>query len=113
MGSLAEKIRKAREQLVEADGHQFTIRRPTDAERAEWFSRDGISPLELVRRSVVDWDLTELDLIPGGSPTPADFSHEAFAEYVNDKPELWSPLRDAIMAAINNRLDALADAKKK
>ncbi|MGB2832992.1 MAG: hypothetical protein WBC07_08545 [Methylotenera sp.] len=112
MSNLGEKMRKAREQVVEVGGHHFTIRRPTDAQRAEWFSRDGISPLEMVRRCVIGWDLTELDLYAGGSPALAEFSTEVFAEYVNDMPELWGILSEAIQTAIQTRLDALETAKK-
>lgn len=112
MSTLAEKLRKARESQVEADGHKYTIRRPTDAQRVEWTSIKGFSPLEMVRRCVVDWDLLEVDILPGGSPTAAPFSAEAFAEYIDDKKELWQPLSKAIAEAIEARLDAIEEAKK-
>lgn len=112
MSYVADKIRKAREQRVEVNGHFYTFLRPTDAQRAEWFSLDGISPLELVRRSVIGWDLKEIDLFEGGNPTLAEFSAEAFAEYVNDQPDLWGPLSTEIQAAIQSRLDNIESIKK-
>jgi hypothetical protein len=112
MSNLAEKIRKARETQVEVDGHKYTIRRPTDAQRNEWARIKGFSPLEMVRKCVIDWDLLEVDLLAGGSPTPAEFSEDAFAEYVNDKTELWAPLSKAIAEVIEARLKSIEEAKK-
>lgn len=112
MSSLAEKLRLARETRVEVDGHHFTIRRPTEAERMEWMGKDGITPLDLVRRCVVAWDLLETDLLAGGAPVPATFDAELFAEYINDKLDYWLPLSNAIQDAISARIGALDDAKK-
>lgn len=112
MSNLGDKIRKARETQVEVNGHKYTVRRPTEAQRTEWFRDEGISPLELVRRCVISWDLLETDLLAGGNPIPAEFSSDAFAEYVNDNIELWIPLSEAIKEAIKSRLGSLDDAKK-
>ncbi|MBK7592229.1 MAG: hypothetical protein IPI27_13410, partial [Betaproteobacteria bacterium] len=49
---------------------QFTARRPTDCDAIELA---GIAPVEFVRRFVIGWDLTELDVIPGGGPEPVAF----------------------------------------
>lgn len=112
MSDLGERMRKAREAQVEVNGHKYTIRRPTEAQRAEWLRNEGISPLELVRRCVISWDLLETDLLAGGNPIPAEFTADAFAEYVNDKIDLWEPLSEAIKQAIESRLGSLEDAKK-
>lgn len=44
---------------------------PQKLERMEWMGKDGITPLDLVRRCVVAWDLLETDLLAGGAPVPA------------------------------------------
>lgn len=112
MSNLGDQMRKARETQVEVNGHKYTIRRPTEAQRAEWLRNEGISPLELVRRCVIGWDLLETDLLAGGNPIPAEFSNDAFAEYVNDQIDLWGPLSESIQQAIESRLGSLDDAKK-
>lgn len=112
MDSLTEKLRKARESVVEVDGKRYTIRRPTEAEQAT-VSGQGATALDLVRRFVVDWELHEVDLIPGGSPVAVKFSAEAWVEYVDDHPELWEPLSNGIVAAIRAHREKAAALEKK
>lgn len=111
--SLVDKLRRSRESVVEADGHKFTIRRPTEAEQATVFGENKVTALELVRLFVVDWDLNEIDLIPGGNPTPAPFDSELWAEYVNDKPELWNPISTAVVDSILKHREKVEGAVKK
>lgn len=94
--SLIEKIRKAREVGVEADGRKFTIRRPTDEEMA-MVSANGDGLLAVVKSFVIGWDLVELDLIPGGGPEKVPFDSALFAEWVADQPSVWSPLGESIL----------------
>lgn len=96
MSVLADKIRRARESQVEACGHTFTIRRPTDADA---MSLGESTALDLVRRFTVGWNLTELDLIPGGSGAAVDFDAEAFGEWVADQPEVIGGLITALFDA--------------
>ena len=107
MSVLADKIRRARETNIDVGGHTFTIRRPTDAEAAA-----GITPMGLVHDYVVGWALKEIDLIPGGNPTPAKFDSEAWREWVADRPELWSPITEAVMAAYTAHREAKDSAAK-
>ena len=100
--SLLDKIRKARETGVEADGRKFTIRRPTD-EEAMQFGKSGL--LEIVKKFVIGWELVELDLIPGGGPEKVPFDPELFAEWVSDQPEVWEPLGTAILNAYKAHTD--------
>ena len=93
---LEEKIRKAREVGVEADGRKFTIRRPTDEEMAIW-RETGDSLVAAVKRFVIGWELVELDLIPGGGPEKVPFNSALFAEWVADQPAVWTPLGHAIL----------------
>lgn len=96
--SLAEKIRKARESSVEIDGKTWTIRRPTDEQAAE-IGANRAGMLEIVKRFVIGWPLSELDLVPGGTDIKPPFDAEAFGEWVADKPDLWEPLGAAILSA--------------
>lgn len=102
--SLIDKIRKARETGVEADGRKFTIRRPTDEEAAA-ISANGDGLLAIVKRFVTGWALVELDLIPGGGPEKVPFDSALFAEWVADQPEVWTPLGTSILEAYKAHTD--------
>jgi hypothetical protein len=90
---LIEKLRRAREVTVDADGHKFTVRRPTDADAAVLSTS---TRLDMLRQFVVGWDLTELQIVPGGGPDPVPFDAALWAEWIADQPELWEPLGSAI-----------------
>jgi hypothetical protein len=102
-----EARRKAREKVVEIGGHAYTIRRPKPAEMLENMTR-----IELVRRFTVGWDLTNADLVPGGDPEPEPFVADLFADYVDDMPELWGPLSEAIQAEWSAYLEMKATVTK-
>ena len=102
-----EARRKAREKEVPLLGHVFTIRRPKAAEMLQDMTR-----IELVRRFTVGWDLTAMDLMPGGDPDPEPFDAALFADYVEDEPTLWGPLSDAIHAEWTAYLEQKADTVK-
>jgi hypothetical protein len=99
---------KAREKQVPAGGHVFTIRRPKAAEMAlrDW-TRIG-----LVRFFVVGWDLQNSDLMPGGTPDAEPFDAELWADFVEDRQDLWQPLSDAIMAEWASFCDRQQAAEK-
>lgn len=95
--SLADKLRAARLSQVVADGHTYSIRRPTDAEAVTLAQSSGLA---LVRQFVAGWDHTEISLgIPGGSGIVVPFDAELWAEWVSDQPQIWGVLSDAIIAA--------------
>lgn len=109
--ALIDKIRKAREIGVEADGRQFTIRRPTD-EEAVRISRDNADMLAIVKRFTIGWNLAELDLVPGGGPEKVTFDADLFGEWVADQPSVWEPLAQAIMDAYKAHSDKREAATK-
>lgn len=109
--SLVDKIRKAREVAVEAGGHSFTIRRPTDEEMLRLSNEDG-DMFGIVRAHTVGWNLKELDLIPGGGPEPVAFTAELFSEWIGDQPETWHPLGEAILEAYKAHADKRSTAVK-
>lgn len=98
---------RARERNVTVAGHVFTIRRPKPAEMIVDQTR-----MDLVRRFVVGWDLTNADLIPGGVPEPEPFDSDLFADWVDDNADLWAPLADAILAEWRAYVAAKDDAAK-
>ena len=93
--TLAARLR-ARESSVTVAGHAYTIRRPKQAEL-----RADMTRMEMVRRFVVGWDLTNADLVPGGLPDPEPFDAALFADWVDDQPTLWEPLYEAVIGAWN------------
>lgn len=96
--TLADRIRKSREQSVDVAGHQFTVRRPSDEEAAA-ISAHGDGLLDIVKRFTIGWNLNEIDIVPGGNPVPAPFDLDTFREWVADRPDVWDPLGTAIVDA--------------
>lgn len=106
---LIEKIRKAREIGVEAEGKKFTIRRPTDEEALQLADASAII---YVKRFTIGWELTELDIVPGGGPEKVPFDAALFAEWVADQPTLWIPLGTAILESYKTHRDKREAAEK-
>lgn len=111
--SLLAKRLAARESVVEAGGHKFTLRRPTAYDLSR--IRSGIDSgrtYDMLCRFVVGWDLRQIDLIPGGDPVAAPFDAEVWADYLADTQPLWGPLGDALMAQVEAHEAALGEAAK-
>ena len=95
--SLADKIRKAREQEVEAAGFFFLVRRPTDVEMMEL---RGQKMARAVIPYVIGWrGVTEISILGNGSPHPLDFDAEACAEWLQDRIDILGLLTQAIFDA--------------
>lgn len=108
--SLVDKIRKAREQIIEAGGFSFTIRRPTDVEMLDLQGTVSISHLF---RFIVGWSgVKEIDLIPGGGPDPVPFSADVCAEWLADRPDLLGPLVSSVTESYARHTEALESAAK-
>jgi hypothetical protein len=113
--ALIAKMRRAREVQAEALGHAFTVRIPNAGEMADLGeSLDG-KPLtfrRIVGAFTVGWDMQEIDLIPGGSPVPAEFHADLFAEWLNSNEAAIEPLSKVILDGIEaRRARQEADAK--
>jgi hypothetical protein len=108
--TLIEKIRKARETLIYEGGFGFMIRRPTDLEIIQMRGQ-SIRESDVMRLFVVDWrDVTEADLIPGGSPVRVPFDSELFMEWVADRPQFWAPIVNAVMASYQSHQESMESA---
>lgn len=109
--SLIDKIRKARETNIDVEGHTFTIRRPTDEEALD-FSGDNVKLLSVVKNFTIGWDLSEIDIIPGGTSEKVPFDSALFGEWVADQPLIWEPLGSAIINAYKVHSDKREAALK-
>lgn len=104
-----EKRQRAREFAVEAGGRVYTLRRPTARERLE---QSAGTRLDQVRACVVGWNLTRLDLYPGGDASPAAFDAATWSDWLDDNPALWDPLMTALEARLAAHDAALEAAEK-
>jgi hypothetical protein len=109
--SLIDKLRKARETVVEVEGFKFTVRRPTDQEAINL--RD-ITFIEVAQRYVVGWaGVQELHLIPGGDGREVGFDADLWKEWCADHPEFWQPISTAVMDAYQKHRQEQDETKKK
>ena len=107
--ALLERMQRARERELDVGGHKFVIRRPTDADA---LGMQGKPPLDFVTRFVVGWNLTELDIAPGGNAEPAAFDPEVWASWVADRPDLWEPIATAVLTAYGEHVKQREEAAK-
>jgi hypothetical protein len=108
MAALDKRL-KARKAVVELLGHRYTLRRPTARQRIE---AAGGTRLDLARACVVGWDLTGLDMLPGGDASPMPFDRDLWDDWLDDAPDLWLPLIDAVEDLIARHDAALEAAAK-
>jgi hypothetical protein len=96
---LERRMRAARERWVDAAGVQVKVRRPLPLELAELHETHETSARrEIVVRYVVDWKVTEADLLPGvGGEEVAPFSAGAWREFVLGRVDLFAAVVNAIM----------------
>jgi hypothetical protein len=110
--ALIDKIKKARQVSVSVKGFTFTVRRPTDMDIL-YLRRQSVREGDLLREFVVGWDLKEIDLIPGGAPVPVEFDQDLFVTWVEDQPECWGPLIDAVLDSYAQHKRALDESMGK
>lgn len=108
--SLAEKIRKAREQTVEQGGFTFTVRRPTDV---EMMGLAGSGSVARILPYIIGWaGVREIDVLPGGDPHPLPFDAAVRDEWLADRPDLLMPLADRILESYRAHVSSLEAAAK-
>lgn len=107
--SLVEKIRKAREQQVVAGDFTFTVRRPTDVQMMALTGKG----IESLVPFVIGWEgVREMDVLPGGDGHALAFDAAVAAEWLADRPDLLTPLADAIIAGYKAHAETLGAAAK-
>lgn len=132
---LERRMRAARERWIDAAGARVKVRRPLDLELADIMSQSEVSRLArrvaerheddadvrallrevdksahtaIVLRYVVDWEVTEADLLPGvGGEDRADFSAAAWREYVLGRPALFNEVLASVMGWFTEHKSAL------
>lgn len=113
--TLIDKMRRAREQGVDAAGHRFTVRIPNDGELedlGEHMAGKRLTFRRVALAFTVDWNLKELDLIPGGGPEPVPFAAPLFEEWLNSHEAGVEPLFKAITDGIAARREQKAADEK-
>lgn len=94
----ADRYRQSGQTRVEVGRFAFTVQRPTPAEVL--LARNGKQLIDLpfVAAHVVGWEgVNESDLIPGGDPEPVAYDKALFSAWMEDQPDLWSPLSKALV----------------
>ena len=108
---LLDRLRAARETWVTVGAHDFLVRRPTDVQLAR--SSHG-GDTDFLRACLIGWRrVTWLDLVPGGDGSEAPFELDAAIEWLEDNPELYTGVVEAIVSVIQSRMQRLAEARKK
>jgi hypothetical protein len=95
------------------EGKTFIFRRPTDWEAHEMQGVD-VRQMDVLEKFVEGWEnVAELDLVPGGDATSAEFDRALFADWVQDNPKYWLPLCSAIVAEYESHAAKLVESAKK
>lgn len=111
MPTLLERLRAAREIWTPVGPHELLIRRPTALQVARLANEGDRALLE---QCVVGWrNITEADLVPGGDGVTPPFDVRLCLEWLEDKPDLYSALVEAVSKMIRDRVEAIAASEKK
>jgi hypothetical protein len=99
---ISAQLLKARDSVVEVGRFKFTVRRPTEMERLRRLHRssgsDMLAALISVQEDVIGWDgVLESDIKAGEPDTPAAFSRVIYAMWIEDRPDLWVPIREHLI----------------
>lgn len=113
--ALQARLLASRESIAEVGGYRFRIRRPTEmqiAVLADERHRMELS-LAMVIPAIVGWEgVLERDIIPGESDQPAPFSAELARMWIEDRPDLFAGLQEALMRSITDYRKRQDDALK-
>lgn len=110
MSDLLKRRIAARQRIKEAGGHTFTLRRPTEFEKVKFAS---LTMLEYLSQCIDDCDLTEADLFDGGnSEAKVPFERGLLFDWLQENPELWTPLMDELRSMVDSHAATLEEAAK-
>lgn len=109
---LAPRLLKARESVCEVGGFKLIIRRPTQMEytlrRARHNGEEVAIALEAARDDVVGWvDMKESDIDPQGANEPIEFDPVVYKLWIADQSDLWLPIHEHVMNALNGSAERL------
>lgn len=113
---IKRRILAAREEQVTVAGRTFTVRRLGDVSHSQLrlrYKADGYQyAIELVRASVIDWDMDEQTLFPGGSDARVPFSTDVFMAWVDDHGDTFAALFRAAEDAVIRYQEQVKEARK-
>lgn len=109
MKTALERRIAARQSTVEAGGHTFTLRRPTEFEKIR---HCNLPLLDYLCEFIDAADLTEADLFAGDGAEPVAFDRYLVRDWLYDQPDLWKPLAEALSSLVDAH-DARAEAELK
>lgn len=111
-----EQMRRARRRDVRAGPFGFTVELPTEMKLfalAGSESDNFLANARLVKACVIGWkDVRECDLVPAGAEDEVPFKRDLFEEWIEDRPDLWGPIVEAVFEIRTMRqAEREADAK--
>ncbi|MFM1991280.1 MAG: hypothetical protein RJA99_4237 [Pseudomonadota bacterium] len=97
--SIERRMRAARERWIDAAGVRVKIRRPLPLELAEIHERGEVGVrAAVVAAYVVDWEVTEAQLLPGvGGDEAVPFSTGAWREFMAGRLDVFSAAANEIL----------------
>ncbi|MCG7984736.1 MAG: hypothetical protein JAY90_18540 [Candidatus Thiodiazotropha lotti] len=113
MKPIIEKLRDQRKSIIKEGSYTLTISRPTDLDALAMNFKSNKEAIESLSNYVVDWDLTELDIISSGTNEPVPFDSDLFSEWIKDQPKLWAPLIFKIKQSYESHIEKVNTDKKK
>lgn len=116
MDALKRRILALREQQVTAGGRAFTVRRMGDLPLARLRERHRSDTsaflVDLVRESVVGWDMDEAGLFAGGGDSAVTFDSDLFMTWIEDQPTVFDELATAVVEILNRHREHRAASAK-
>ena len=97
MKTALERRIAARQTTVEAGGHTFTLRRPTEFEKIR---HCNLPLLDYLCEFIDAANLTEADLFAGGTAELVEFDRALVRDWLYEQPDLWKPLSEALSALV-------------
>lgn len=114
--AIKRRILAAREQDVQAGGRVFTIRRMGDLPLARLREKHrgdtSAFVVDLVRESVVGWQMDEAGLFPGGGDSAVPFDADLFITWVEDQPEIFGELTTAVLEQLQRHRETREESGK-
>lgn len=113
---LARSMLKRRQKSVVAAGITWLIQRPTAYDLLklrESTTNQSEQGMEFILRNVVGWEnVLERDILPGESDSTVDFNSTIARIYLEDHPDAWGTLNDAIWELVNAHGSKIEDVSK-
>jgi len=113
---LDARLLKARESICSVgERMKFIVRRPTQLEHAQRRHRcngdDLLVAYDTIQNCVTGWEgVLESDIEPQGASDAVPFDLQLFRAWIADRPDLWRPIWEHVLEALDGyqkRLEVL------